>query len=58
MKTAHEYLESLDDGRVVYFDGKRVDVTTHPVCKITNNWVAMDYIMNNDPRYQEPLDRY
>ncbi len=53
MKTAQEYIESLKDGRVVYFDGKRVpDVTDHPVCKITNDWVAMDYIMNNDPRYQ------
>ena len=56
MKTAQEYIESLKDGRVVYFDGKRVpDVTDHPVCKITNDWVAMDYIMNNDPRYQDLL---
>ena len=56
LKTAQQYLESLKDGRVVYFDGKRVpDVTEHPVCKITNDWVAMDYIMNNDPRYQDLL---
>ncbi|MCL5734809.1 MAG: hypothetical protein M1274_04340 [Actinobacteria bacterium] len=56
IKTPQQYIESLRDGRVVYFDGKRVpDVTEHPVCKITNNWVAMDYIMNNDPRYQDLL---
>lgn len=56
LKTPQQYLESLKDGRVVYFDGERVpDVTTHPVCKITNDWVAMDYIMNNDPRYQDLL---
>ena len=30
-------------------------MTTHPICKITNDWVAMDYIMNNDPRYQDLL---
>ncbi len=56
LKTAERYLESLKDGRVVYFDGERVpDVTRHPVCKITNDWVAMDYVMNNDPRYQDLL---
>ena len=56
LKTAQQYLESLNDGRVVYFDGERVpDVTKHPVLKITNDWVAMDYILNNDPRYQDLL---
>ncbi len=56
LKTADQYLESLRDGRVVYFNGERVpDVTVHPVCKITNDWVAMDYLLNNDPRYQELL---
>jgi 4-hydroxybutyryl-CoA dehydratase/vinylacetyl-CoA-Delta-isomerase len=49
-------MESLKDGRVVYCDGKRVDdVTRHPILKITNDWVAMDYIMSNDPRYQDLL---
>ena len=56
IKTPQQYLESLKDGRVVYFDGERVpDVTQHPICKITNDWVAMDYVMNNDPRYQDLL---
>ena len=56
IKTPQQYLESLKDDRVVYFNGERVpDVTVHPVCKITNDWVAVDYIMNNDPRYQDLL---
>jgi 4-hydroxybutyryl-CoA dehydratase/vinylacetyl-CoA-Delta-isomerase len=56
IKTAQQYIESLRDGRVVYFDGELVpDVTTHPICKITNDWLAMDYIMSNDPRYQDLL---
>jgi 4-hydroxybutyryl-CoA dehydratase/vinylacetyl-CoA-Delta-isomerase len=56
LRSPQQYLDSLKDGRVVYFDGTKVpDVTTHPVCKITNDWVAMDYVMDNDPRYQELL---
>jgi len=56
LKTPQEYLESIKDGRVVYFNGKRVpDVTEHPLCRITCDWVAMDYVLNNDPRYQELL---
>jgi 4-hydroxybutyryl-CoA dehydratase/vinylacetyl-CoA-Delta-isomerase len=56
LKTARQYLESLNDGRVVYCDGERVpDVTQHPILNITNNWVAMDYVMSNDPKYQALL---
>ncbi|NLO27229.1 MAG: hypothetical protein GX113_03480 [Actinobacteria bacterium] len=56
IKTPRQYLESLKDGRVVYLNGERVpDVTAHPVCKVTNDWVAIDYIMSNDPRYQDLL---
>ena len=32
LKTPQQYLETLNDGRVVYCDGKRVaDVTKHPI---------------------------
>jgi 4-hydroxybutyryl-CoA dehydratase/vinylacetyl-CoA-Delta-isomerase len=56
LKTPQQYLESLRDGRVVYCDGERVpDVTAHPILKICNDWVATDYVMSNDPRYQELL---
>jgi 4-hydroxybutyryl-CoA dehydratase/vinylacetyl-CoA-Delta-isomerase len=56
LKTPQQYLETLKDGRVVYCDGKRVpDVTKHPILNITNHWVAMDYVMSNDPKYQDLL---
>jgi len=56
LKTPQQFIESLKDGRVVYCDGKRVpDVTQHPIMRITNDWVAMDYVMSNDPRYQDLL---
>jgi 4-hydroxybutyryl-CoA dehydratase/vinylacetyl-CoA-Delta-isomerase len=56
LKTPQQYLETLKDDRVVYCDGKRVDdVTKDPILNITNNWVAMDYVMSNDPKYQDLL---
>ncbi|MEW6668782.1 MAG: 4-hydroxyphenylacetate 3-hydroxylase N-terminal domain-containing protein [Thermodesulfobacteriota bacterium] len=56
LKTPQQYLESLRDGRVVYCNGERVpDVTAHPILNICNNWMAMDYVMSNDPRYQDLL---
>ncbi|MBN2031675.1 MAG: hypothetical protein JW836_00240 [Deltaproteobacteria bacterium] len=56
LRTPQQYLESLKDGRVVYCNGERVpDVTKHPILNICNHWVAMDYVMSNDPRYQDLL---
>lgn len=53
-----QYIKSLKDGRVVYCNGERVeDVTTHPILKVCRDWVAMDYIMDNDPRYQHLLTK-
>jgi 4-hydroxybutyryl-CoA dehydratase/vinylacetyl-CoA-Delta-isomerase len=47
------YIESLKDGRVVYCNGKRIeDVTTDPILKVCRDWVAMDYVLNNDPEFQ------
>ena len=52
--TPEQYIESLKDGRVVYCEGERVeDVTEHPILKITRDWVAMDYVLQQDPRYQD-----
>ncbi len=54
IRTPQQYIESLRDGRVVYFGGERVnDVTTHPVLKICRDWVAMDYVLENDPHYKD-----
>jgi len=56
LKTPQQYIESLKDGRVVYCNGDRVaDVTAHPILKICRDWVAMDYVLNNDPKYQDLL---
>ncbi|WP_028322108.1 4-hydroxyphenylacetate 3-hydroxylase N-terminal domain-containing protein [Desulfatiglans anilini] len=56
IKTPQEYIESLKDGRVVYCNGEKVpDVTEHPVLKVCRDWVAMDYVLNNDPRFQDLL---
>jgi 4-hydroxybutyryl-CoA dehydratase/vinylacetyl-CoA-Delta-isomerase len=56
LRTPQEYLTSLRDGRVVYCNGERVpDVTKHPILNICNHWMAMDYVMSNDPRYQDLL---
>jgi 4-hydroxybutyryl-CoA dehydratase/vinylacetyl-CoA-Delta-isomerase len=56
LKTPQEYIESLKDGRLVYCNGERVpDVTAHPILKICRDWVAMDYVLNQDPRFQDLL---
>jgi 4-hydroxybutyryl-CoA dehydratase/vinylacetyl-CoA-Delta-isomerase len=54
LRTAQQYIDSLRDGRVVYFMGERIeDVTTHPILQICINWMTMDYIMQQDPKYQD-----
>jgi len=54
IRTPQEYIESLKDDRVVYCLGERVkDVTQHPILKICIDWMAMDYVLENDPRYQD-----
>jgi 4-hydroxybutyryl-CoA dehydratase / vinylacetyl-CoA-Delta-isomerase len=56
LKTPQQYIESLRDGRVVYCDGERVkDVTAHPILKICRDWMAMDYVLQNDSRYRDLL---
>ncbi len=56
LKTPQQYIESLKDGRVMYLNGEKVpDVTEHPILKICRDWVAMDYVLNQDPRYQDLL---
>ena len=53
IRTAQQYVESLRDDRVVYFMGQRVkDVTQHPILRICANWMAMDYFLQHDPKYQ------
>jgi 4-hydroxybutyryl-CoA dehydratase/vinylacetyl-CoA-Delta-isomerase len=56
IKTPQEYIKSIKDDRVVYYLGERVkDVTRHPFMKICIDWMAMDYVLENDPRYRSLL---
>lgn len=56
IKTAQQFIESLRDDRVVYCLGERVkDVTQHPILKICTDWVAMDFVLAQDPRYRDLL---
>ena len=54
--TGAEYLETLRDGRVFYFDGELVDdVTTHPAFTTTAHSVARMYDALHDPAKQDAL---
>jgi aromatic ring hydroxylase len=56
MRTGTEYLESLKDGREVWFNGERIrDLTTHPVLSRTAQAVAKLYDLQHDPKYSEVL---
>jgi 4-hydroxybutyryl-CoA dehydratase/vinylacetyl-CoA-Delta-isomerase len=57
LKTPQQYLESLRDGRVIYWEGERIeDITTHPLFKVPLQLMCADYEYN-DPQYGE-LRRY
>ena len=54
LRTADQYLESLRDGRSVYFRGQRVpDVTQHPVIGVAAQHAAIDYRMAHDPAHRD-----
>ncbi len=54
IRTVEQYLESLDDGRVVYCLGERVkDVRTHPMLRTMIRSAAMDFAMPHDPRFHD-----
>lgn len=53
MRTRNEYIESLRDGREVYFKGQRVaDVTAHPEIRLAIEHAAIDYDMAHDPAFR------
>lgn len=54
IRTKEDYIESLKDGRVVYCMGEKIpDVTQHPILGICMNWMAEDYVLQNDPKFQD-----
>jgi 4-hydroxybutyryl-CoA dehydratase/vinylacetyl-CoA-Delta-isomerase len=54
LRTANEYKESLNDGRVVHFSGQKVeDVTRHPSIKVCVEQCAMDYVLAQEPKHRD-----
>ena len=54
LRTPAEYLESLKDGRTVFFRGERVsDVTAHPVIAKAAKHACVDYEMAEDPEFRD-----
>jgi len=65
IRTAEQYVESLNDGRVIYLNGEKIpDITKHPAFKGSINARALSYILYNHPRFKDLLtveeagDRY
>ncbi|MHB8393798.1 MAG: 4-hydroxyphenylacetate 3-hydroxylase N-terminal domain-containing protein [Candidatus Dormibacteria bacterium] len=53
LRTADEYLSGLEDGREVYFQGKRVDsVTRHPELGIAARHAALEFRLAEDPAHR------
>src|SRR6478609_5832719 len=51
LKTPAEYIESLRDGRVTFWDGERIDdITTHPRFKTPIAVACGDYDYDNPAR--------
>ncbi len=54
LRTPEQYLESLRDGRCVYYRGERVrDVTAHPELSVGARHCAMDFGLALDPAHQD-----
>jgi 4-hydroxybutyryl-CoA dehydratase/vinylacetyl-CoA-Delta-isomerase len=51
LRTVEEYISSLKDGRVVYYNGKRVDdVTTHPALKVAVKHASDIFVLQNNEK--------
>jgi 4-hydroxybutyryl-CoA dehydratase/vinylacetyl-CoA-Delta-isomerase len=54
LRTPEQYIESLRDGRAVYYRGERVaDVTTHPEIGLGVRHAALEYTSAQDPAHAE-----
>ncbi len=54
LRTPAQYVESLRDGRVVYYRGKRIeDVTAHPYFRVAIDHAAIDYQLAEDPEHRD-----
>ena len=56
IRTPEQYIESLKDGRKIYYNGERIeDVTTHPKFKGPVNDRALSYVLYNHPEFRDLL---
>ncbi len=54
LKTLQEHIDSLRDGRQVYYEGELVeDITVHPVLGAGMTHAALDYKLAQDPDHRE-----
>ncbi|HUV44295.1 MAG TPA: 4-hydroxyphenylacetate 3-hydroxylase N-terminal domain-containing protein [Dehalococcoidales bacterium] len=54
IRTPEQYVESLNDGRVIYLNGERIpDITKHPHMKGPINRRAAGYRLANDPEWRD-----
>jgi 4-hydroxybutyryl-CoA dehydratase / vinylacetyl-CoA-Delta-isomerase len=54
LRTTEQYQASLRDGRVVYYQGRRVeDVTSHPVIGVAVRHASIDYTIAHDPAHSD-----
>ncbi len=54
LRTAEAYLDSLNDGREVYYDGELVqDIVNHPVLGMSARHFARVFTMQTDPHYRD-----
>jgi aromatic ring hydroxylase len=51
--SAAQYKESLNDGRVVYYKGEKIEnVATHPDLGVCADLMAIDYEMAEKPEFR------
>lgn len=54
LRTPQQYIDSLKDGRTVYYRGEKVaDVTTHPVIKKAVRHACLDFEMTESPAHRD-----
>src|SRR4029079_10682166 len=54
-QTSSRYVESLKDGREVWLDGERVDVTTHPAFAGVLRELARIYDLQHTDAYRDQM---
>ncbi len=56
LRTAKQYVESLNDGRVIYLNGQKIpDITKHPAFRGSINARALSYELYNHPKFKDLL---